>query len=79
MPAFCARWPDGSFSIVEAEDETNALIQLYELGDDPADLWQLESCLLDFELTEAGTIRIRQFGEQTGLLRSRASEFRPTP
>jgi hypothetical protein len=66
MPAFCARWPDGSFSIVEADDQTHALIQLYELGHEPAELWQLQSCLLDFELTEGGTFRIRQFGEQTG-------------
>src|SRR5258707_1192396 len=67
MPAFCARWPDGSFSIVDADDETHALIQLDELGDEPAELWQLRSCLVDFELTDAGTFRIRQFGEQTGL------------
>jgi hypothetical protein len=66
MPAFCARWPDGSFSIVDADDETHAPIQLDELGDEPAELWQLQSCLLDFELTERGTFRIRQFGEQTG-------------
>jgi hypothetical protein len=66
MPAFCARWPDGSFSLVEADDETHAMIQLDELGDEPADLWQLDSCLLDFELTEHGTFRIKQFGEQTG-------------
>src|SRR5271167_2816041 len=66
MPAFCARWPDGSFSIVGADDETHALIQLDELGDEPAQLWQLQSCLLDFELTENGTFRIRQFGEETG-------------
>jgi hypothetical protein len=32
MPAFCARWPDGSFSIVDADDETHALIQLDQLG-----------------------------------------------
>ena len=61
MPAFCARWPDGSFSIVEADDKTHALIQLDELGDEPAELWQMQSCLLDFELTESGTFRIRQF------------------
>jgi hypothetical protein len=48
MPAFCARWPDGSFSIVDAEDQTEALIQLDEIGDEPADLWQMQSCLLDF-------------------------------
>ena len=66
MPAFCARWPDGSFSIVDADDETHALIQLDELGDEPAQLWQLQLCLLDFELTDSGTFRIREFGEQTG-------------
>jgi hypothetical protein len=66
MPAFCARWPDGSFSIVDADDETHALIQLDELGDEPAQLWQLQSCLLDFELTDSGTFRIREFGEETG-------------
>jgi len=66
MPAFCARWPDGSFSIVDADDETHALIQLDELSDEPAQLWQLQSCLLDFELTDSGTFRIREFGEQTG-------------
>jgi hypothetical protein len=66
MSVFCARWPDGSFSIVDADDETHALILLDELGDEPAQLWQLQSCLLDFELTDSGTFRIREFGEQTG-------------
>jgi hypothetical protein len=65
MPAFCARWPDGSFSIVDAEDETDALIQLDELGDEPAELWLMQSCLVDFELTDDGTFRLKQFGEQT--------------
>ena len=66
MPVFCARWPDGSFSIVDADDNTHALIQLDELGDEPADIWPLQSCLLDFELTEDGTFRLLQFGEETG-------------
>ncbi len=65
MPAFCARWPDGSFSIIDADDETDARIQLDELGDEPADLWAMESCLLDFELTDSGTFRLTQFGERT--------------
>jgi hypothetical protein len=65
MPAFCARWPDGSFSIVDAEDETDARIQLDEFGEEPADLWAMESCLLDFELTDSGTFRFTQFGERT--------------
>ena len=68
MPTFCARWPDGSFSIVGADDETDALIQLDELGDEPAELWRMDSCLLDFDLTDEGTFRLKlkQFGEQTG-------------
>jgi hypothetical protein len=66
MPAFCARWPDGSFSIVDANDEVHALIQLDELGDEPAELWQMQSCLLDFEPTEEGTFRLSQFREETG-------------
>jgi len=48
MPAFCARWPDGSFSIVDADDETHALIQLDELGEEPAQLWMMESWLVGF-------------------------------
>jgi hypothetical protein len=35
---FCARWPDGSLSVVEADDEIQARIQLDELGEDPAQL-----------------------------------------
>jgi hypothetical protein len=65
MPAFCARWPDGSFSIVDADDETDALVQLDELGDEPAELWQMKSCLLDFEMTDHGSFRLAQFGELT--------------
>jgi hypothetical protein len=66
MPTSCARWPDGSFSIVGADDETDALIQLDELGDEPAELGRMDSCLLDFDLTDEGTFRLKQFGEQTG-------------
>jgi len=66
MPAFFARWPDGSFSIVDADDKVHALILLDEFGDEPAELWQMQSCLLDFELTDDGTFRISQFGEETG-------------
>ena len=66
MSAFCARWSDGSFSIVEAKDKTHALMLLDELGDEPAELWRLKSCLLDFELTETGQIRLQKFGEETG-------------
>jgi hypothetical protein len=65
MPAFCARWPDGSFSIVDAGNKTDALVQLDEFGDEPAELWQMKSCLLDFEMTDHGTFRLAQLGELT--------------
>lgn len=65
MPAFCARWPDGSFSIVDADDETDALVQLDEFGDEPAELWRMKSCMLDFEMTDHGTFRLAQLGELT--------------
>lgn len=66
MPAFCAHWPDGSFSIVDADSKTHALIQLDELGDEPAQVLRMDSCLLGFDLTDHGTFRLRQFGEETG-------------
>ena len=66
MPAYCARWPDGSFSIVTARNQKHAIFQLDELGDEPADIWPLEACLIDFELTDQGTVRLKQFGELTG-------------
>jgi hypothetical protein len=34
--------------------------------DEPAALWPIDSCLLDFDLTDEGTFRLKQFGEQTG-------------
>jgi hypothetical protein len=66
MPAFCARWPDGGFSIVDVDDETHALIELDQLGDEPTQIWQMQSCLLDFELTENGAFLLKEFGEETG-------------
>jgi len=62
MPVYFARWKDGSFSIVEAEDEGEAYGLLDEFGDEPAELSALESCLIDFELTERGSFRLRDFG-----------------
>ncbi len=65
MLVFCARWPHGSFSIVDADGETDALMQLDEFGDEPAELWPMKYCLLDFELTDNGAFRLAQVGEQT--------------
>ena len=65
MPVFFARWPDGSFSIVSAMDETDAYVQLDEIADEPAEVWEMQSCLLDFALTNSGTFRLIEMGEET--------------
>jgi hypothetical protein len=65
MPMYFARWPDGSFSVVHAADEQSAYVQLDELGPEPAELRLMESCLIDFELTDSGTFRLHEFGGET--------------
>ena len=65
MPIYFARWPDGSFSVVHASDEQDAYVQLDELGDEPAELRVMESCLIDFELTDSGAFRLHEFGGET--------------
>ena len=65
MPMYFARWPNGSFSVVHAHDEQDAYVQLDELGVEPAELRLMESCLIDFELTDSGTFRLCQFGDDT--------------
>ncbi len=65
MPMYFARWPDGSFSLVHASDEQDAYVKLDELGVEPAELRLMESCLIDFELTDSGSFRLHEFGEET--------------
>lgn len=62
MAVYFARWKDGSFSIVEADDENGAYELLDEFGDEPAELSPLKSCLINFELTDRGSYRVRDFG-----------------
>jgi hypothetical protein len=93
MAVYFARWKDGSFSIVEADDEDEAYELLDEFGDEPAELSPLKSCLIDFELTDRGSFRLRDFGEvmrdeirergypllQTALQSAAAQEYDPEP
>ena len=88
---YFARWKDGSFSLVDAEDEDEAFQLLDEFGDEPAELSALDSCLIDFELTDSGAFRLRAFGEvmkdeimergypllQLGLQRVASEEYDP--
>lgn len=66
MPAFLARWPNGDCSIVIARSREDAIIQLDEIGDEPAGLWQMKSCLIDFRLNDLGQLELEKFGEATG-------------
>ena len=65
MPVFFARWRDGSFSIVSAVDETDAYVQLDEIADEPAEVSEMRSCLLDFGLTANGTFHLIEMGQDT--------------
>ena len=65
MAMYIARWPDGSFSIVQADDEGKAYELLDEFGDEPAEVSFLKNCTIDFELTDRGSFRLCQFGGLT--------------
>jgi hypothetical protein len=65
VPTFFARWLDGGFSIVAAVDESDAYVQLDEIADEPSEVWEMPLCLLDFELTDNGTFRLIEIGEET--------------
>ena len=93
MAVYFARWKDGNFSIVEADDEDEAYELLDEFGDEPAELLALKSCLIDFELTDRGSFRLRDFGEvmrdeirergypllHAALMSAAAQEYDPEP
>src|SRR5437016_3292879 len=64
MPVYCARWPERSFSVVQGDDEEGAYIRLDEFGGEPIEVWQLGSFAMDFKLTDAGTFRLVQIGEE---------------
>jgi hypothetical protein len=66
MPMFMVRWPDGSFALAEAWDEDDAYVQFDEIADCPSEIHRLNSCLLDFGLTDRGTFRLHEIGVDTG-------------
>jgi hypothetical protein len=63
MAVYFARWKDGSFSLVEDHDKDGAYELLDAFGDEPVELSELNSCLIDFELTDRGSFQLRCFGE----------------
>jgi len=67
MPIFLCRWPNGDFSIVGAQDQDDAIIQLDEWANaEQAQLWPMETCMIDFRLNDSGEIELNEpgFGEE---------------
>ena len=67
MPIFLCRWLNGDFSIVGARNREDAVIQLDEWGNaEEAQIWPLETCMIDFRLNDAGEIELNDpgFGEE---------------
>jgi len=72
MAVFLCRWPDGTCSIVEAKNKTDANIKLDEFGNaDHADLYRMKEFLMDLKLTDDGALEINHdegtsgFGDDT--------------
>ena len=64
---FFCRWPNGDFSIVNAQDREDAVIQLDEWGNaEQAQLWPMETCMIDFRVNDSGEIELNDpgFGEE---------------
>jgi hypothetical protein len=60
------RWPNGEFSIVQAENRRDAILQLDEWGAVHSSwIVPLETFMVDFGLSPDGQIELRTFGEET--------------
>ena len=56
---YLCRWPNGDFSLVEANTRREALVELDEWdAAHPCQLFPLESCMVDFRLNDQGENRI---------------------
>jgi len=66
MPLYACRWPNGDVSVVQAEDEDDALFLLDEFG--AAEVGYLtelpDGFLVDFQLQDDGEFGV-QFSEET--------------
>lgn len=64
--AYLCRWPNGDFSLVTANTQREALVELDEWdAAHSSQLFPLESCMVDFRLNDLGEIELKQFGEET--------------
>jgi hypothetical protein len=66
MTVFLCRWPLGDFSIVDAPDRNEAIIQLDETGNaEGCTVVPIKGCLINFKLTDEGRFELEDFGELT--------------
>ena len=72
MPIFLCRWPNGDISFVEERTKDDAIEKLDEFGNaDHSDIFQIREFLVDFRLSDEGTLELNYgagtcgFGEET--------------
>jgi hypothetical protein len=64
---YLCRWPNGEFSLVMAPSRRDALVELDEWAPaHPSQLVPMNSCMVDFRLSDEGRIELTEFGEDTG-------------
>src|SRR6266496_4537393 len=63
---YACRWPDGTISLVWAQNRLDAVLQLDEFGPaEPEFVFPLSTCVLDFALADDGTLQLVTMGEET--------------
>jgi len=66
MPIFLCRWPNGEFSIVNANSKDHAVELLDEWANaESANITRMPECMFDFRLNDRGEIHLAGIGEAT--------------
>ena len=66
MSVFLCRWPNGDFSIVQADSRDEAIERLDEFGEaDQATLKRMSACMFNFGLDDRGEVVLKDTGEET--------------
>ena len=66
MPAYLCRWPNGDVTLLNARDETEAIILLDEFDDaEFAELHRVDSLMVDLRLGDDGQFELCDLGEST--------------
>ena len=64
MPVYLCRWPNGTVSIVQARNKTEAIIRLDEFDNaETSEISKLDELLLDVCLDDEGRLQLNQIGE----------------